>query len=60
MNLGIVNILMVCIAAIERVKKSGRSGWEVLKQFMQEHKKWNEHTFDDSNLARKFLYRKSC
>ena len=45
-----MNILMVCIAAIERVKKSG-----VLKQFMQGHKKWNEHTFDDSNLARKFL-----
>ena len=36
-------------------------GWEVLKQFMQDmNKKWNEHTFDDLNLARKFLYRKSC
>ena len=32
----------------------------MLKQFMQGHKKWNEHTFDDSNLARKSLYRKSC
>ena len=31
----------------------------MLKQFMQGHKKWNEHTFDDSNLARKSLYRKS-
>ena len=38
----------------------GGGEWEVLKQFMQGHKKWNEHTFDDSNMARKFLYRKSC
>ena len=52
-----MNKLMVCIAAIERVKKSGRMG---SVETIIIHKKWNKHTFDDSNLARKFLYRKSC